>query len=130
LSKPKTATPKYLTKYLTKEITGSPFNIMPDAADQKCFLLFDKNRFYALSWLIAELGNLKDGGLKVEVIKEAILQTSKTTEKDALAKAYKLAGPKQITIQQVLDTAEHLCKTYCKEKNLEVLITGTAVVKK
>ena len=46
-------------------------------ADQKYFLLLDKNRFYALSWLIAELGNLKDSGLKVEVIKEALLHTHK-----------------------------------------------------
>ena len=129
LSKSKTATPKYLTKYLTVSITGSKYNIMPDAGDQKYFLLFDKNRFYALSWMIAELGNLKDGGLKVEAIKEAILQTSKTNEKAALAKAYKLAGPEQITIQQVLDTAENLCKTYCKEKNLESLIIGIASIK-
>lgn len=130
LSRSKTAVPKYLAKYLTKEITGSKYNIMPDAGDQKYFLLFDQNRFYALSWMIAELGNLKDNGLKVEVIKEAILQTSKLGEKAALTKAYKLAGPGQITIQQVLDTAENLCKTYCKEKNLELLITGTAAVKK
>jgi hypothetical protein len=86
--------------------------------------------------VIAELGNLKDNGLKVEVIKEAILQTSpqntagKTNEKTALAKAYKLAGAGQKTIQQVLDAAENLCKTYCKEKNLESLITGQAAVKK
>lgn len=130
LSRSKTAVPKYLAKYLTKEITGSKYNIMPDAGDQKYFLLFNQNRFYALSWMIAELGNLKDKGLKVEVIKEAILQTSKLGEKAALAKAYTLAGPEQITIQQVLDTAENLCKTYCKEKNLELLITGTAAVKR
>lgn len=90
----------------------------------------EKNRFYALSWTIAELGNLKDNGLKVEVIKEAVLQTSKTNEKSALTQAYKLCGPEQITIQQILDTAEKLCKTYCKEKNLESLITGVATVKK
>ena len=130
LSKPKTVIPKYLTKYLTKEITGSKYNVMPDAADEKYFLVFDQNRFYALSWMIAELGNLKDSGLKVEIIKEALLQTSKTTEKDALAKAYKLAGPSQITIEQVLTTAGNLCKTFCKEKNLELLITGLAAVKK
>jgi hypothetical protein len=130
LSKAKKTTPKYLTKYLTKEITGSKYNIMPDAGDQKYFLLFDQNRFYALSWMIAELGNLKDGGLKVEAIKEAIMQTSKQNEKTALAKAYKLAGPSQITIQQVLTTAENLCRTYCKEKNLESMITGLATVKK
>jgi len=102
---------------------------MPDAGTQKYFLLLEKNRFYALSWMIAELGNLKDNGLKVEAIKEAILQTSETNEKSALTQAYKLAGPKQITIQQVLDTAENLCKTYCKEKNLESLIVGIASVK-
>jgi len=130
LSVSKTAMPEYLSKYLTKEITGSKYNVMPDAGTQKYFLLLEKNRFYALSWTIAELGNLKDNGLKVEVIKEAVLQTSKTNEKSALTQAYKLCGPEQITIQQILDTAEKLCKTYCKEKNLESLITGVATVKK
>lgn len=130
LGKSKAAVPKYLTKYLTPAITGSPFNKMPDAADIKQFLLLDQNRFYALSWMIAELGNLKDSGLKVEVIKEALLQTSKITEKDALAKAYKLAGTNQKTIPQILKAAEDICKTFCKEKNLENLILATGSVKK
>lgn len=136
LSESTDAVPKFLSKYLTKEITGSKYNIMPDAAAQKYFLIFDKPRFYALSWMIAELGSLKDNGLKIEVIKEALLQTSpqtsptKSNEKDKLSKAYNLAGPAQKTIQQVLDEAEKLCKTYCKEKNLECLIMGVAAVKK
>ncbi len=130
LSKSNTAVPIFLTKYLTKEITGSPYNIMPDAGDLHYFLMFDQNRFYALSWIIAELGKLKDNGLQVEIIKEAILQTSKTDEKEALEKAYKLAGPKQITIEQVLTTAEDLTKTFCKEKNLESMLAGIATVKK
>ena len=129
LSTPKTATPKYLAKYLTKSVKTSPYNILPDAADQKHFLLFNKNRFYALSWLISELGNLKDNGLKVEVIKEALLQTSKINEQNALAQAYKLAGPGQKTIQQLLDASEKIINTFCREKNLEALITGIAVVK-
>ena len=136
LSKAEKTVPKFLAKYLTKEITGSKYNVMPDAAGIKYFLLFDKNRFYALSWMIAELGNLKDNGLKVEIIKEAVLQTSpqgstgKPNEKATLAKAYKLAGSGQKTIPQVLEAAENLCKVYCKEKNLESLITGLAAVKK
>ena len=130
LGKAKNKAPEYLKKYLTKAITTSPYNVMPDAADQKYFLLFEQNRFYALSWVIAELGNLKDNGLKVEVIKEALLQTSKITEKDALAKAYKLAGPGQKTITQVLAAAGKLTKIFCKEKNLELMITGMAEVKK
>ena len=127
LSKAKSS-PKYLDKYLTKEITGSPYNIMPDAGDCKHFLLLDKNRFYALSWLIAELGKLKDNGLRVVVIEEALLQTTKTNDKDALKKAYQLLGPKQLNLQQLLDTAETICKTYFKEKNLESLLIGTASV--
>ncbi len=136
LSESTDAVPKFLSKYLTKEITGSKYNIMPDAAAQKYFLIFVKPRFYALSWMIAELGSLKDNGLKIELIKEALLQTSpqtsptKSNEKDKLSKAYNLAGPAQKTIQQVLDEAEKLCKTYCKEKNLECLIMGVAAVKK
>ncbi len=129
LSKSKTTKAKYLDKYLTTKITSSPYNIMPDAGDHKHFLLLDQNHFYALSWMIAELGSLKDRGLKVEVIKEAILQTSKTNEKDALANAYQLCGAEQKKIEELLTTASSLCKTYCKEKNLEQLIKGTASVK-
>ena len=129
LGKTKATAPKFLSKYLTKAITTSPYNAMPDAGDQQYFLLFDQKRFFALSWLIAELGNLKDNGLKVEVIKEAILQTSKTSEKEALAKAYKLAGAGQKTIPQILSAAGKLCNTFCKEKNLENLITGIAAAK-
>ena len=127
LSKAKSS-PRYLDKYLTKEITGSPYNIMPDAGDSKHFLVFNKNRFYALSWLIAELGKLKDNGLRVVVIEEALLQTTKTTDKDAAKKAYQLLGNKQLKIQQLLDKAQTICKTYFKEKNLESLLIGTAAV--
>ena len=130
LGKSKAAAPRFLSKYLTKAITTSAYNVMPDAGDLKYFLIFDQQRFFALSWLIAELGNLKDNGLKVEVIKEAIMQTSKTTEEEALAKAYKLTEPGQKTIQQILDNAGKLCNTYCKEKNLESLITGIATAQK
>lgn len=135
LSKSTTKAPKVLTKYLTKAITGSPYNTLPDAGGLKYFLLLDQNRFYALSWLIAELGTLKDNGLKVEVIKEALLQTSakqaagKTNEKTVLTKAYKLAGAGQKNIQEILKAAEVICKTFCKEKNLEALIAGIAQVK-
>ncbi len=118
----------YLNKYLTKEITGSPYNIMPDAGGNKYFLLLDKNRFYALSWTISELGKLKDNGLRVEVIKESILETTAVKEKDTLSKAQQISGPGQLTVQQVLDKAEEILKTFCKEKNLESLLIGTAAV--
>ena len=119
----------YFTKYLTKKITTSPYNVMPGANNQQLFLLLDQNRFYALSWLIAELGNLKDCGLKIEAIKEALIQNSAADEQNALSKVYKLAGANQKTTEQILSEAENLIKNYCKEKNLELLIIGIATVK-
>lgn len=120
--------PAYLSKYLTKAITGSPYNVMPDAGDLRYFLLLDKNRFYALSWMISELGNLKDSGLRLEVIKEALIQSGSTDEKTALTKARSFLGNRQLTEQQVLDQAEAILKTFCKEQNLESLVIGTARV--
>lgn len=123
-------TAKYLKKYLTQEITKSPYNVMPDAASLKHFLLLSKKRFYALSWMIAELGKLKDSGLKVEIIKESIMQTTKENEASALNKAYKLSGQSQKNIPQILDAAQSITLTYCNEKNLEKLVGFVAAVKK
>lgn len=120
----------FLSKYLTKEITGSPYNIMPEAGDLQYFLLLDKDRFYALSWMINELGKLKDNGLRLEIVKEAILQGSTLKEEVALTKARTYFGSGQLSVQQVLDKAEALLKTFCREKNLESLITGYASIKK
>lgn len=127
LSKSKTS-PKHLSKYLTPQITSSPYNKMPETGDLKYFLLLNQNYFYALSWMIAELGNLKDDGLKVIAVKEALQQTSKLNDTAAFKKAYQVLGTKQTKLQQLLDAAEKICKTYFMENNLEHLVIGTAAV--
>lgn len=128
LSKSK-STPKQLTKYLTKAIITSPYNVLPDAGNNKNFLLMDKNYFFALSWIIAELGKLKDSGLGIIAIKEALQQTGAVSDTAAYNKAYQLLGKKQIKLPQILTTAENVCKTYFTEHNLEHLVIGTAAVK-
>jgi hypothetical protein len=127
-SKSKTAA-KHLSKYLTKEIITSPYNKMPDAGDAAYFLLLDKNYFYSLSWLIAELGKLKDSGLKIVAIKEALQQTGGLGEEEAFKKAYQLLDKKQPKLQQLLDDAEKICKIYFSEHNLEHLVMGTGAAK-
>ncbi len=122
-------TPQYLQKYLTKEIITSPYNKMPEAGNCNYFLLLDQNRFYALSWMIAELGKLKDSGLKVIAIKEALQQTGNISDADAYKKAYQILGNKQLKIQLLLNKAESICKTYFNEHNLEHLVIGTATSK-
>ena len=120
--------PKHLTKYLTPAITGSPYNVMPDAADNRHFLVLEKNYFYALSWTIAELGNLKDNGLRIIAIKEALQEINALKDNDAYKKAYQLLGNKQPKLQQLLDKAGIICKTYFDEHNPEHLVIGTAAV--
>jgi hypothetical protein len=128
ISKSKTAS-KHLTKYLTKEIITSPFNKLPDAGNCKNFLLLNQNYFYSLSWMIAELGKLKDSGLKVVAVKEALLQTGAAGDEAAFKKAYQLLGNKQPKLEQLLDAAEKICKTYFTENNLEHLVVGVAATK-
>ena len=128
LSRSKTH-PKYLNKYLSREITSSPFNIVPDAGDNRHFLLLEQNHFYALSWMIAELGKLKDSGLRVIAIKEALQQTTPINAATAMKKAYAFTGPGHPHLKEILDNADAICKTYFREKNLQQLIIGTAAVK-
>lgn len=128
LSNTKT-TAKHLTKYLTTEIISSPFNKMPDAGKCEYFLLLNKQYFYALSWMIAELGKLKDSGLAVIAIKEALQQISTIKETAAYTKAYQILGKNQPKIEDILKAAANLCKTYFAEHNLEHLVVGTAAKK-
>ncbi len=120
--------PKHLTKYLTKEIITSPYNKMPDAGDNEHFLLLDQKYFYALSWMIAELGNLKDNGLHIIALKEALQQTASLSEPAAFKKAYQLTGEKKEQLQTLLDKAENITKVYFEEHNLEHLVVGSSKV--
>jgi hypothetical protein len=103
---------------------------MPDAGDNKHFLLLEQNHFYALSWMIAELGKLKDTGLRVIAIKEALQQVSVTDHVQALKKAYTYTGSLQPQIKNLLLKADQICKIYFKEKQLQKLVIGTAATLK
>lgn len=113
-----------LSKYLTKEIINSPFNTMPDAGDSKHFLLLDKNYFLALSWMIDSLGKLKDSGLQVVAVKEALLQKENINDTEAEKKTYQLLGKKQEKLQVLLDKAEVICKDYFSNNYPEKLVLG------
>lgn len=121
--------PQHLAKYLTSQITGSPYNKMPDAGDVTYFLLLEQNYFYALSWMIDALGKIKDRGLHVVAVKEALQQTTKLSDADALKKTYQLLGTKQTKLEQLLVEAEKICQTYFGEHNLENLVFGTGSAK-
>ena len=120
--------PKHLIKYLTKEITGSTFNKMPDAEDASYFLLLEQNHFYTLSWMIAELGKIKDSGLRVVAVKEALQQTTDMADEEAYRKTYQLLGAKQPKLEQLLSSASAICKVFFTEQNIENLVIGVKEV--
>jgi hypothetical protein len=115
----------HLKKYLTKEIINSPYNKFPAADNNTSFFMLHKSYFLALSWMIAQLGSLKDEGLLLTGLCEAIKQNTCCNEEETLAKAYTLLGRKQRKMQAILDNAETITKTFFKENNLQHLIART-----
>lgn len=116
-----------LAPYLTKAVTTSAYNKMPEADDNTCFLLLEKNYFLANSWVIAELGKLKDAGLLIIALKQAIQQTAAVTDADAFKKVYTMLGAKQPTLEKLLATAATIANQYFAKNNLEHLVVGVSI---
>ncbi len=112
-----------LKKYLTADILNSPFNKMPDAGENRYFLMLEKNYFLALSWMISSLGKLKDNGLKIVAVTEAYQQTKGISKPEALALTYQLLG-EQPNLTSIMAEASYTCETYFNEKNLDKLMSG------
>jgi hypothetical protein len=118
------------TKYLTPEIVNSPFNKMPEVGENKHLFMLDKSYFLALSWLISELGKLKDKGLRITLIAETLRDTKKLSDADALTQTYKMLAPDSTTLDGILSTASDICGKFFAEKNLDKLIYGISKAKK
>ncbi|CAN5643350.1 hypothetical protein BH11BAC3_BH11BAC3_10070 [soil metagenome] len=119
-----TRQPRQLKKYCVPEITGSPYNKMPGSGNCKYILLLDESYFYALSWMIAELGKIKDNGLNIIAVKEALQVKSELDDANAFKKTYSILGRNQTQLQQLLDAAESTSKVFFTEQNLEHLVKG------
>jgi len=62
--------PKSLEKYCTDEIVKSPYNVLSKAAKGQKTIHISAPHFYATSWLIQHLGELKDIGLRYQTFLE------------------------------------------------------------
>lgn len=114
----------HLKKYLTKQIVNSSYNKLPIAGENATFLLLNKNYFLSLSWIIYTLGTLKDEGLLIDGLKEAIQQTTTCNDEEAFKTTYIILGKKQRKMKVILDEAEVITKTFFSEHNLEHLVAG------
>lgn len=91
--KPARTKPNYSINYLTKEVITSPYNTLPKKPRAvKTPILFDKNSFLCLSWVIKEFGKLKDIGLGIEFLAHEIVKAEQCTDAEANTKALLILG--------------------------------------
>lgn len=104
---------------------NSSFIKLPVKPKNAAVIEFDSDSFYALSWLINELGQLKDMGFKVNELKDAIYISENETEDQAKEKAISILGFKKTVESDVLKQASDIIKTaISKDKILDKLIIG------
>jgi hypothetical protein len=120
----KSVNKSHLRKYLTPDIVASPYNKLVTDPTQPNILYLNKSYFLALSWLIASLGALKDEGLLISGLAEAIKVTSKCHEKEAMEQSTHLLGQPKTRVSQILKQASLLVNKFMAEQNLNNLLTA------
>jgi len=121
---------KHTQKYLVPEIVQSKYNVMPDAGNNTWFLMLEKNYYYALSWMIAETGKLKDEGLQFFAVTEALQQTEGLSHEEAHEKSFAILGLEKSKLNDLLAYASQITNSFIKEHNLDKLIYGLAHTQK
>lgn len=114
---------KYTTNYLTKDIVKSPYNKLPTKPKNTAIMEYDSDSFFALSWVIKELGTLKDNGLRIEALSDAIQKVEKIDEQHATEKTIGLLGVKKDTTQVILKQASDMIYNFIvKDKILDTIL--------
>lgn len=114
---------KYQINYFTKEVLNSPYNKLPEQPKNTAIIEFDLDSFFALSWLIKELGKLKDDGLRIEQLTRAIYISEELTELEAKEKAISILGYKKTIESDILNQASQIVKTaLTKDEILDKLL--------
>lgn len=114
---------KFSNNYFTKEVLNSPYNKLPVKPNNVAIIEFDANSFFALSWIIKGLGNLKDTGLNIEKLSNAIFISEDITAIEAKNRAISILGLKKTIESDILKTASTIVNTaLLKDKILEKLV--------
>jgi hypothetical protein len=114
--------PEYINKYLTNEIVNSSFNVLPVNLKLTSVMRLEKNKFLALSWLIAEIGRQKDLGMKINSLKNAFQATSLLKDEAAYIEAYKYLGKDFPTLNEILENTSEITRQFFAEQNLNFVL--------
>lgn len=81
--------------FVTKDVKASPFNQLPAQKGLKHYIVLNKTAFYALSFVIGELGKIKDRGMNVEALAKALHKTGVSEKNSAVSEAMKKLGERK-----------------------------------
>ncbi|MBX7107612.1 MAG: hypothetical protein K1X61_03090 [Chitinophagales bacterium] len=104
-----------LEKYLTDEILHSPFNKMPATANSLTAIYVSAPDFYAISYVIQAIGTLKDSGLRLHALSEAIVATEMKDENEATRFAARLLHEDEGASEDIARQARTLCSRMMEE---------------
>jgi hypothetical protein len=107
-----------LKKYLIKEVMESPFNKMPIPKNDIPPITIQSSYFYGLSWLIAESGKLKDEGLRIICIENALKEIGVAKEKDIPSLAKKWAVNSKKMPEQIKNEMKIIADTFMYDANI------------
>lgn len=111
-----------LHQYMEREIIESIFNRMPVTPKGVKPLLIKSSHFYALSWIIQESGKLKDAGLKILAIRDA-LRESGIKNKETLNTIKKQLLPTEfISTEEITENMEKIADDFIYRHNVLNLI--------
>lgn len=98
-------------KYLTESVLNSPYHKLVINKSFEKNILLNKKQFMAFTWLIAQLGELKEFGLNIESLTLAIVETENISHEQAMLKANKIMNSK-ISIEDILQNASKIAKDF------------------
>lgn len=108
-----------LKNYLTDSVLGSSYNRLPPMEDKKALpLALSKFGFYAISWMIEQLGILKDQGLGLLALAKAVKETEGIKIDKSIIRAREYLGKDAPSIADILGEANGINKQFFKDKIL------------
>lgn len=116
---------KTTINYFTKDILSSPYNKIEAKPKNANVILYDRDSFFALSWLINELGKIKDTGIRMEELRDAVYILENVTQEQAKGKAISMLNMKSSVESDLLEQSSKIIRTAIeKDKILDKLIIG------
>jgi hypothetical protein len=109
--------------YFTKATVDSPYNKLPKKQKNTAFIEFDYDCFLALSWVVKELGHLKDKGLKIQKLSDALFISEKLTREQADLTSAEILDLNSTSINFILKEASVIVELFLsKDKILNFLV--------